>query len=48
MATACGTLPTGQPKWTAQLLADSMVEPQQADTLSDETVRRTLKNNLKP
>lgn len=43
IATACSTPPTGRPKWTAQLLADRMVELQQVDTLSDETVRRTLK-----
>jgi transposase len=43
IATACSTPPAGRPKWTAQLLADRMVELQQVDTLSDETVRRTLK-----
>ena len=43
IATACSTPPAGRPKWTAQLLAERMVELQQVDTLSDETVRRTLK-----
>ena len=43
IATACSTPPAGRPKWTSQLLAERMVELQQVDTLSDETVRRTLK-----
>jgi len=43
IATACSTPPDGRAKWTAQLLADRMVALQQVDTLSDETVRRTLK-----
>lgn len=43
IATACSTPPDGRPRWTMQLLADRMVELQQVDTLSDETVRRTLK-----
>jgi transposase len=43
IATACSTPPDGRSKWTAQLLADHMVALEQVDTLSDETVRRTLK-----
>ncbi len=43
IATACSIPPAGRPKWTAQLLADRMVELQHVDPLSDETVRRTLK-----
>jgi transposase len=43
IATACSTPPAGRPKWTSQLLAERMVELQQVDTLSDETVWRTLK-----
>lgn len=43
IATACSTPPAGRTAWTMQLLADRMVEVKQVDTLSDETVRRTLK-----
>jgi transposase len=43
IATACSAPPQGRQKWTMQLLADRMVELKQVDTLSDETVRRTLK-----
>jgi transposase len=43
IATACSAAPEGRQKWTMQLLADRMVELKQVDTLSDETVRRTLK-----
>jgi transposase len=43
IATACSTPPAGREAWTMQLLADRMVEVKQVDTLSDETVRRTLK-----
>jgi len=43
VATACSDPPEGRQKWTMQLLADRMVQCQQVATLSDETVRRTLK-----
>jgi transposase len=42
VATACSTPPDGRPRWTMQLLADRLVEVQLVDTISDETVRRTL------
>jgi transposase len=35
--------PNGQKRWTMQLLADRLVERKLVDSISDETVRRTLK-----
>jgi transposase len=43
IAIACGSPPEGRCCWTMQLLADKMVELQLVDSISDETVRRTLK-----
>lgn len=43
IATACSTPPDGQKRWTMQLLADEMVRLKQVESISDETVRRTLK-----
>jgi transposase len=43
VALACSTPPEGRKKWTMQLLADRLVELQFVDSISDETVRRTLK-----
>jgi transposase len=43
IATACSTPPEGQKRWTMQLLADELVALQVVETISDETVRRTLK-----
>lgn len=43
IATACSTPPEGQARWTLQLLADELVALQVVETISDETVRRTLK-----
>ncbi len=40
---ACSTPPDGRVKWTMQLLADRLVELQIVESISDETVRRTLK-----
>ncbi len=42
VATACSTPPDGRPRWTMQLLADRLVEVKLVDSISDETVRRTL------
>ena len=39
----CSTPPPGYAKWTMQLYADTLVELQVVESLSDETVRRTLK-----
>jgi transposase len=43
VAWACSTPPEDRKQWTMQLLADKMVELQLVETISDETVRRTLK-----
>ena len=43
IATACSAAPEGRKTWTMQLLADRLVEVKMVDTISDETVRRTLK-----
>lgn len=40
---ACSEAPDGRSRWTLQLLADRMVELAYVDSLSDESVRRTLK-----
>ena len=43
VATACSTPPDGRARWTMQLLADKLIALTDLDSLSDETVRRTLK-----
>ncbi len=43
IAITCGSPPEGRCRWTMQLLADKLVELQLVDSISDETVRRTLK-----
>jgi transposase len=40
---ACSAPPAGRVRWTLQLLADQLVALQVVDTISDETVRVTLK-----
>jgi transposase len=40
---ACSAPPAGRARWTLQLLADQLVVLQVVDTISDETVRVTLK-----
>lgn len=40
---ACSAPPSGQARWTLQLLADQLVVLEVVDAISDETVRRTLK-----
>ena len=42
MATACGEPPAGRAKWTLRLLADRLVELEVVESVSVETVRRTL------
>ncbi len=42
-ALACSKPPEGQARWTLRLLADKAVELEITDTLSYQTVRRTLK-----
>jgi len=43
IALACSAPPEGRSQWTLQLLANGLVELNVVDTISDETVRRTLK-----
>ncbi len=43
LAIACSEPPQGQARWTLRLLADKMVELNQVEFLSHETVRQTLK-----
>ncbi len=43
IALACGSPPAGRCRWTLRLLADKMVEFGHIDTVSHETIRRTLK-----
>lgn len=43
IATACGAPPEGRARWTLRLLGDQMVILGHVDSLSHETVRRTLK-----
>ena len=43
IALACSAPPDGRARWTMQLLADRLVALEIVDTISDETVRRTLK-----
>jgi len=43
VAMACGQAPSGRERWTMQLLAEGMVGLGYVESLSRETVRRTLK-----
>ena len=43
VALTCGDPPAGRARWTVRLLADELVRLEIADTVSHETVRRTLK-----
>lgn len=43
VAIACSKPATGRARWTMQLLADELVVLQVVGSISDETVRRTLK-----
>jgi transposase len=43
IALACSEPPTGQERWTLELLTQRMVDDEQIETLSPETVRLTLK-----
>jgi transposase len=47
LALACSDPPRGKKQWTMQLLANRLVELEVVvDSISDETVRRTLKRGL--
>jgi transposase len=43
IALACSPPPEGRVRWTLKLLAGKLVELEVADSISDQTVRRTLK-----
>lgn len=43
IALACGEPPKGFARWSLRLLADKMIELRLTDSISHETVRRTLK-----
>lgn len=43
IACSCGPAPEGRSKWSLRLLADKAVELELVDSISRETVRRTLK-----
>ena len=43
VALACSKPPEGRTSWTLQLLADQMVSLEVVDSVSPETVRKTLK-----
>ena len=43
IALACSTPPEGRTEWTMPLLADQVVTLGLVDSISDETIRRTLK-----
>ena len=43
IALACTDAPEGREVWTMQLLADRLVELKLVESISDDTVRRTLK-----
>jgi putative transposase len=43
IALTCSAPPEGRAQWTMKLLADRLVELKVVDSISDETVRRTLK-----
>jgi transposase len=46
IALACTDAPEGRQTWTMQLLADRLVELKLVDSISDDTVRRTLKRGI--
>ena len=43
IATACSKPPEGRTRWTLKLLADRLVQLEVVESISRETVRRTLK-----
>ena len=46
IAMACSSPPEGRATWTMQLLADRLVEMRVVESISDETVRLTLKKGI--
>ena len=46
VALCCGQVPTGQARWTLRLLADELVRLEIVESISHETVRKTLKKTI--
>jgi transposase len=46
VALACSEPPEGRERWSMQMLAERLVEVGLVEEISDETVRRTLKNGM--
>ena len=46
VALACSDVPDGRATWTMQMLADTLVDLNVVESISDETVRRTLKKTI--
>jgi transposase len=46
VALACSDAPVGRTRWTMRLLADKLVELDLVETISPETIRRTLKKTI--
>lgn len=46
IAVACSPPPDGQARWSLRLLADELVRLEVVETISHETVRRTLKKTM--
>jgi len=46
VALTCSKPPEGHVRWTMQLLADKLMELKIVDTISDDTVHRTLKKTI--
>ncbi len=46
IAWTCSSPPDDRKQWTMQLLADKLIELKVVETISDETVRRTLKKTI--
>ena len=46
VALCCGQVPTWQARWTLRLLADELVRLEIVESISHETVRKTLKKTI--
>ncbi len=46
VATVCSSPPEGRNRWTLQLLADRLIELKMVDSISRDTIRRTLKKTI--
>lgn len=46
IAVACGPPPDGQARWSPRVLADELVRLEVVETISHESVRRTLNKTM--